>query len=427
MRPSAAAFALVLLATCAARAEDDATRARMDALERRNEELALHNQDMAQRLEELEQRDRERVASENAKLNDFGNLSEWAKRIRISGSANAGYYHGGTDTPFDDVNFQIWDLRFFLDADLGRPITLGDTEIARNAGFSFEWNLVRLGELQDGEFPPGQVGETYIELQGLGGSRWFNTQLGRFQIPVGEAYLRYGKGYADKPVHLEHLRSLVVGRGHQALRLGRRRPLRLRGVDLRRRNGFLHRRQPRSAVHAEALRAPDGLVLCERQRALSGTRRFAEGRRAGIGGPLARRNLGDAGRLVRAVDPGVPGRCRHQRRPVGRARLDHADRRRPDLHPRDLRPSLARLRLLRDQCRRLLGLRPRPDVLDRRMGVPGRRHLARAGAASISACAPTGSAPTTTARATCSTTARPGRSATTSRRSTSIRSCSAGT
>ena len=199
MRRSAAGIAFGLLVAFGAHAEDDATRARMDALERRNESLALQNQDMAQRLEELEQRDRERAEAENATLNDFGTLTAWAKRIRVSGSANAGYYHGGTDTPFDDVNFQVWDLRLFLDADLGRAISVGDTEIARNAGFSFEWNIVRLGQLQDGDMPPGQVGETYIELQGLGGSRWFNTQLGRFQIPVGEAYLRYSRGYKDKP------------------------------------------------------------------------------------------------------------------------------------------------------------------------------------------------------------------------------------
>jgi hypothetical protein len=199
MRTSAGLVAIALLLASIAHAEDAETRARLEALERQNEELRLHNQDMAQRMEDLEQRDRERTQADNAKANDFGNLTEWAKRIRISGSANGGYYYGGTATPFDDVNFQIWDLRLFLDADLGRPITLGDTEIARNAGFTFEWNIVRLGELQENPGPPGMVGETYIELQGLGGSRWFNAQVGRFQIPVGEAYKYYSKGYKDNP------------------------------------------------------------------------------------------------------------------------------------------------------------------------------------------------------------------------------------
>ncbi len=199
MRSSAVVLAFGVLVAFAAQAEDEATKARMDALERQNRDLALQNQDMAQRLEDLEQRDRARAQEENAKQNDFGNLTEWAKRIRISGSANGGYYYGGHETPFDDVNFQVWDLRLFLDADLGRPITLGDTEVARNAGFTFEWNIVRLGKLQDGNGTPGQVGETYIELQGLGGSRWFNAQVGRFQIPVGENYLRFSKGYQDNP------------------------------------------------------------------------------------------------------------------------------------------------------------------------------------------------------------------------------------
>lgn len=198
MRGRFGAIAVALLAASSASAEETITRDRVEALERRNEELAIHNQDLEQRLEDLERRDRERSESESAEQNDFGSMTEWARRIRISGSANAGYYYGGTDTPFQDTSFSVWDARMFLDADLGREIKVGDTTIARNAGFTFEWNIVRLGELQSTEYPPGQVGETYIELQGLGGSRWFNTQVGRFQIPVGENYLLYSKGYRDK-------------------------------------------------------------------------------------------------------------------------------------------------------------------------------------------------------------------------------------
>jgi len=191
---------LAVLASVAlpARAEDTITRERFEALERHNEELAVHNQDLEQRLEELEQRDRERTQAGNAEKNDFGALTDWARRIRISGSAQAGYLYGGAETPFEDVSFSVWDARLFLDADLGREIALGDTTIARNAGFTFEWNIVRLGQIQDGS-EPGPVGEAYIELQGLGGSRWFNTQVGRFLIPVGENYLRFSKGYKDNP------------------------------------------------------------------------------------------------------------------------------------------------------------------------------------------------------------------------------------
>src|SRR5262249_23476870 len=39
----------------------------------------------------------------------------------------------------------------------------------------------------------------YIELQGVGGSRFANAQVGRFQVPVGEAYKRYSRGYHDNP------------------------------------------------------------------------------------------------------------------------------------------------------------------------------------------------------------------------------------
>jgi hypothetical protein len=191
--------AIGLFAAVSASAEEAITPARLEALERRNEELALQNQDLAQRLEDLERRDHERTRSENAEQNDFGSLTEWARRIRISGSANTGYFYGGTDTPFQDTSFAVWDARMFLDADLGREVAVGDTTIARNVGFTFEWNIVRLGELQSGDQPPGPVGETYIELQGLGGSRWFNTQVGRFQIPVGENYLLYSKGYRNQP------------------------------------------------------------------------------------------------------------------------------------------------------------------------------------------------------------------------------------
>ena len=191
--------AIGLFAAVSASAEEAITPARLEALERRNEELALQNQDLAQRLEDLERRDHDRSRSENAEQNDFGSLTEWARRIRISGSADTGYFYGGTDTPFQDTSFAVWDARMFLDADLGREIAVGDTTIARNAGFTFEWNIVRLGELQDGDQGPGPVGETYIELQGLGGSRWFNTQVGRFQIPVGENYLLYSKGYRNQP------------------------------------------------------------------------------------------------------------------------------------------------------------------------------------------------------------------------------------
>jgi hypothetical protein len=63
----------------------------------------------------------------------------------------------------------------------------------RNIGATAEWNLVRIGELEN------EVGELYADFQGLAGSSWLSTQVGRFQIPVGENYLRFSKGYRDNP------------------------------------------------------------------------------------------------------------------------------------------------------------------------------------------------------------------------------------
>lgn len=197
MRRSGVVVLLLLFATAPARAADAVSPERLEALERDNATLRVHNEDLERRLSELEQRDRERVRGEDER--DLGApLAEWARRIRIGGSANVGYYRGGDESPFEDTGFDVWDARFFLDADLGRDIAVGATPIARNAGFSFEWNLVRLGEVQ-GDFGATQVGETYVELQGLGGQSWANAQLGRFQIPVGENYLRFSKGYRDNP------------------------------------------------------------------------------------------------------------------------------------------------------------------------------------------------------------------------------------
>jgi hypothetical protein len=44
-----------------------------------------------------------------------------------------------------------------------------------------------------------RVGELYADFQGLGGQEWANVQVGRFQIPVGENYLRFSQGYHENP------------------------------------------------------------------------------------------------------------------------------------------------------------------------------------------------------------------------------------
>lgn len=155
-------------------------------------------EDLKRRVEALEA-EAEDSASEASQASDMGaewfdpTTGFWFNRIRVGGSADAGYFHGRRNSEFHHPNFELFDARFFVDAQLGEEVTLFDTTLVGNAGMSFEWNLVRLGELEN------DVGDLYIELSQLGGSSWFNAQVGRFQIPVGEAYLLYGRGYGDRP------------------------------------------------------------------------------------------------------------------------------------------------------------------------------------------------------------------------------------
>jgi hypothetical protein len=117
----------------------------------------------------------------------------WSDRIRISGSASSGYFDGTSDSFFPKGSFQVWDARLFVEADLGREVSVAERRMLRNMGLVFEWDLVRLGKLQN------QVGDLYADLRGVGDSSWLNLQMGRFQIPVGENYLRHGRGAHDDP------------------------------------------------------------------------------------------------------------------------------------------------------------------------------------------------------------------------------------
>jgi hypothetical protein len=169
----ALALGLLVLAR-AADAEEGVTRERIEALERRIAEL------------EAERDERRRREEESL-------LGDWTRRLRLSGSMRGGYYAGSDDSPFEDLRFHVWDARLFLDADLGRDLRFGERPLLRNLGLTFEWNLVRLGRIEN------DVGELYVDFQGLGGRRWLNAQVGRFYIPFGEAYLRYGKNERDEP------------------------------------------------------------------------------------------------------------------------------------------------------------------------------------------------------------------------------------
>lgn len=148
--------------------------------------------ELLERIEQLEQRIRDLEANQLQPAR-ASSASRWADHVRLGGSANAGYYGGQQNSGFDPDSFLLWDARFFVDADLGEDIRIGERRVFRNLGLSFEWNLLRLGELEN------DIGELYADFQGFLSSDWLNFQVGRFQIPVGEDYLRYSRGYANQP------------------------------------------------------------------------------------------------------------------------------------------------------------------------------------------------------------------------------------
>ena len=176
-RTIAIASALLVAAAAAARAEDAPTSEadRIEQLERR--------------VGELEQAESE---SESGVAPSAAWLPEWTQRVRLGGTASVGYFERG-ELPEESDAFQVWDARLFVDAELAEHVELGGATAIRNIGATFEWNIVRMSELDN------DVGELYVDFQGIGDSSWFNTQVGRFQIPVGEAYLRYSKGTFDNP------------------------------------------------------------------------------------------------------------------------------------------------------------------------------------------------------------------------------------
>jgi hypothetical protein len=124
-----------------------------------------------------------------------GGRVDWSERIRLSGSAELDYLQGsGEDYGlYEEGSTQIYDTRIFLDADLGSDARIGESTVFRDAGFSFEWNLIRLGSVRN------EVGDMYVDLRGVGGRDFLNLEAGRFQIPFGENYLRFGRGRASDP------------------------------------------------------------------------------------------------------------------------------------------------------------------------------------------------------------------------------------
>jgi hypothetical protein len=174
-----ASLALALFAAAASGEDGD----RIAALERRVAQLEAR----AEKAEE-----RARIAEAATARTPVARERD-ALPVRLSGSARFGVYDGQADSTTHDVGASVRDARFFLDAELAEDVRASSHRLGRNVGFSFEWNLVRKGELTN------DVGELYIDLQGIGGSPWLNVRPGRFQIPVGEAYKRYSRGEGANP------------------------------------------------------------------------------------------------------------------------------------------------------------------------------------------------------------------------------------
>jgi len=172
-------FALIALLPTLARG-DDADR--IAKLERRVAELEARAEAAEARAPSLEVGERRSQSEPETEL-----------PVSISGSARLGWYDGGAHASVGDAGARIWDARMFIDAELAEDVRAGEQTVARNIGLTFEWNLVRRGDLSN------DVGDLYVDFQGLGGSTWLNLRPGRFQIPVGEAYERYSRGEASNP------------------------------------------------------------------------------------------------------------------------------------------------------------------------------------------------------------------------------------
>src|SRR5262249_27019859 len=111
-------------------------------------------------------------------------LAEVARRVRISGSASGVWWiDTQRDVQVTDEHLEVWDARFFVDVLLLENVSFGGRTWLRSAGISAEWDLIRVGSIDN------EIGEAYLELQGVADSSWLNAQLGRFQVPIGENYL----------------------------------------------------------------------------------------------------------------------------------------------------------------------------------------------------------------------------------------------
>ncbi len=147
----------------------------------------------SERIADLERRLRAIEADKLAEEDAPAGFDEWLRRIRISGSANVGYFDGRENSPVGEGTFNVWDARLFLEADLGHDVMIGSCRAIRDMRFLFEWDAVRIARFDN------MIGELYVEFSGIADTGWLNLRVGRFQVPIGENYLRFSQGYKDNP------------------------------------------------------------------------------------------------------------------------------------------------------------------------------------------------------------------------------------
>ena len=339
----------LVLGSIAAHAEQTSERDadRIEALERR--------------VDELEQAEAE-AESETRRSPRW--LPEWAQRVRLGGSASVGYFRRGES----------------LARGLGCVPGLGHAAVRRRgAGRARRDRGHHRGPQHRRDRRVGSRAGRRAAEPGRRALRRFpgpRRQLvaqraGRpLPDPARRELPALQQGLPRQPVHLEHgRRTVVVGRGRPPLRAGREGPRRLRGVDLERRDPLQLRFEHRSAGHAQALHRSVAVAARVGERSRVGRDRAHE---RGVGGrALARRDVGDAGRLVY-------GRAElHRRDPVRRcAERDRSHLVRGRRHGGEAARRAAHLVGRRAVPRGGGGrraLRPRPLLLggrDRRGGTP---------------------------------------------------------
>ena len=187
---------LVLAALASLCLVSSGTPARADDPDPRDAELDK----LYQTVEKLEKRIDDLEASKaqgygpSAGGSGSSEAGSWADRVRLSGSAALDYLGGGGGySLYDHGAANVYDARLFVDADLARDVEVGNSVAFRDVGFAFEWNIVRIGYLAN------NIGDVYVDFRRIGDQSWLNFEMGRFQIPFGENYKRFGRGYYTDP------------------------------------------------------------------------------------------------------------------------------------------------------------------------------------------------------------------------------------